>query len=54
MKRDYSKLADELNNSERYASEIICEKIKETIVKDDIDDAVDNIWEIIIEIKHKF
>ena len=54
MKRNYNKLVDEMNESNVDFSEIVCDKIKETIEKDSIEDAVGNIWEIITEIKFEF
>lgn len=54
MKRDYSSLVDESNEPGVDFKEIIKSKIQETIQKDSLSEAVDNIFDIMVAVKYEW
>ncbi len=54
MIRDYSDLVDILNQTGVDTKEYISQIMRETITKDGMDDAIENIWNIMIELKYEW
>ena len=54
MIRDYSNLVDILNQPVVDTREYVSQIMRETITKDSVDDAIENIWNIMIELKYEW